>query len=75
MRTRLRVAIVSVHPTGTIVRRESKDEIQRSIKRAEFEKRKRCLSILNIKIDTNLHIYSMGITEAIKKFRNDKRRI
>jgi hypothetical protein len=69
------MAIVSVHPTGTIVRRESKDEIQRSIRRAEFEKRKRCLSILNIKMDTSLHIYSMGITEAIKKFRNDKKRI
>ena len=75
MRPRICMAIVSVHPTGTTVRRENKDEIQRSIRRAEFEKRKRCLSILNIKMDTSLHIYSMGITGAIKKFRNDKKRI
>ena len=75
MRPRICMAIVSVHPTGTIVRRENKDEIQRSIRRAEFEKRKRCLSILSVKVDASLHIYSMGITEAIKKFRNDKKRI
>ena len=67
------MAIVSVHPTGTIVRREGKDEIQKSIRRAEFEKRKKCLSILNIKTSADLHMYSMGISEAIKKFRNDKK--
>lgn len=75
MRPRVCMAIVSVHPTGTIVRRESKDEIQKSIRRAEFEKRRKSLSILDIKIDTSLHIYSMGISEAIKKFRDDKKRI
>lgn len=75
MRRRICMAIVSVHPTGTIVRRESKDQIQRSIRRVEFEKRRKCLLALNIKVDTNMHMYSIGISEAIKKFKNDKKRV
>lgn len=75
MRRRICMAIVSVNPTGTIIRRENKDQIQRSIRRAEFEKRKKCLLALNIKSDTDMHMYSIGISEAIKKFRNDRKRI
>lgn len=73
MRKRICMAIVSVHPTGTIIRRESKDEVQISIRRAGFEKRKKCLLALNIKVDTDMHMYSIGISEAIKKFRNDRK--
>ena len=71
MRPRIRMAVVSAKPTGTIFFNCNKEEIERNNRRAQFERnRKACLTI--IKSKPELNSFGMGVMNAISEWRKTR---
>lgn len=74
MRPRICMAIITSKPSGTIVSRESKEQIERGKRRASFEKnRKKLKSVMpQLIVPIELVSFNNGVAEAIAKFKRSK---
>jgi len=73
MRKRICMSLVSAKPdTNTIFFKESKESIERNIRRAKFMQLKTKLSVVK-KITPELIEFSNGVENAINQFKRSKK--
>ena len=74
MRHRICMAIITANNSGSIVRRENKEQLEVQSRRAQFEKsyNKKVL-VVGKSIDASLTSFSNGIAQQIADFKKSKR--
>lgn len=67
------MAIVTATPSGSIVRRETKTQLEKSKRRARFEKAyNKKILVVGKSIDAPLTSFSNGVAQQIAEFKRQK---
>lgn len=68
------MAIVTTTPSGSIVRRENKSQLEKNKRRAQFEKSySKKVLVVGKTINASLTSFSNGVAQQIDNFKKSKR--